>query len=210
MAIETNMTREFDTRRFDALAGLVRQRRTSKLVDPHCGVTEDVLRSLCDLAQWAPNHKRTWPWRFAAFVGDGRARLGAALITDMAATSGKQSSNSATDDYRDNNKRAALLTKYLRTPAVLVIGSTAGANPLADVENRDAVAAGIQNVLLGATALGLAASWGSPPFAVAPATTQLCGFEPDVRLVTMLSLGWAAASPDVPARPPVRLTIVEA
>jgi malonate-semialdehyde dehydrogenase (acetylating)/methylmalonate-semialdehyde dehydrogenase len=35
-----------------------------------------VVEKLCDLAQWAPNHKRTWPWRFALVEGDGRARLG--------------------------------------------------------------------------------------------------------------------------------------
>ena len=39
--------------------------------------------SMCGLATWAPNHKKTWPWRFALFTGDGRARLGATMVDDM-------------------------------------------------------------------------------------------------------------------------------
>jgi hypothetical protein len=47
-------------------------------------------------------------------------------------------------------------TKYLRAPVVVVVGSAPGESALQNEENRDAVAAGIQNMLLGATALGLA------------------------------------------------------
>ena len=43
-----------------------------------------IVAALCDLAQWAPNHKRTWPWRFAAFSGSGRAKLGAAFAAGFA------------------------------------------------------------------------------------------------------------------------------
>ena len=53
--------------------------------------------------------------------------------------------------------------KYLRAPGMLVVGSAAGDTPLRTIENRDAVAAGIQNVLLGATAAGLASFWSSCP-----------------------------------------------
>ena len=49
------------------------------LVDKQRPVPHDLLRDLCELAQWAPNHKRTWPWRFAAFSGSGRSKLGAAF-----------------------------------------------------------------------------------------------------------------------------------
>jgi nitroreductase len=42
---------------------------------------------------------------------------------------------------------------------VLVVGSSAHPLPHLHRENQDAVAAGVQNILLGATALGLASFW---------------------------------------------------
>ena len=42
------------------------------LVDRDRVVPADVIDELCELATWAPNHKKTWPWRFASFTGDAR------------------------------------------------------------------------------------------------------------------------------------------
>ena len=103
------------------------------------------MTELCGLVTWAPNHKKTWPWRFALFTGDGRARLGATMVDDMIAA------RSAT--------RASWPRPPRSTPApraVLVVAAAAHDNDMLDAENRDAVAAGIQNLLLGATTLGLA------------------------------------------------------
>jgi nitroreductase len=63
-----------DLEHFEQLA---RRRRTSLFVDTERVVDDALIDRLCTLATWAPNHKRTWPWRFAAFSGSGRAKLGA-------------------------------------------------------------------------------------------------------------------------------------
>ncbi|MCU1387981.1 MAG: putative oxidoreductase [Ilumatobacteraceae bacterium] len=185
------------TTTFDDLSELIRSRRTSMIVDQTREVPAEIVEQLCDLAQWAPNHKRTWPWRFALFTGEGRARLGEAFVADM-----------NDRDFGDEGKRSKTLTKYTRTPAVLVVGAAADENPSRHDENRDAVAAGIQNMLLGATALGLATYWGTAPLIDSPRVLALCGFEPDVRLVNVMYLGWAKDAPEGPARPPVRLNVV--
>jgi nitroreductase len=183
---------------FDELSALIRARRTSMHVDQQREVDDKTIEQLCELAQWAPNHKRTWPWRFASFSGDARARLGQAFVADMAAR-----------DYGDEGKREKTLTKYLRTPAVLVVGTAAHDHPSFHDENRDAVAAGIQNILLGATALGLASYWSTPPLADSAQALALSGFEPDVRLVGVIYLGWASGiEVRPPERPPVSVTHV--
>jgi nitroreductase len=177
---------------------LVRARRTSLLVERDRPVPEDLVAGLCELATWAPNHKKSWPWRFALFTGDGRARLGDAFADDM------------TDrEFGDEAKRAKTRTKYLRAPAVLVVGSAAHEHPTFHVENRDAVAAGIQNLLLGATAAGLASFWSTPPLADAGRVLTLAGFDPDVTMIGVLYLGWPSGAPEVPRRPPVELTVVD-
>ena len=183
---------------FDDLATLIRSRRTSMFVDQTRDVPVEVVEHLCELAQWAPNHKRTWPWRFALFTGAGRSHLGEAFVADM-----------IDRDFGDDGKRSKTRTKYTRTPAVLVVGVAADANPSRHDENRDAVAAGIQNILLGATALGLATYWGTAPLIDSRRVLQLCGFEPDVRIVNVMCLGWAEGNTETPARPPVALTVVD-
>ena len=167
------------------------------LVDHGRGVPLDVIDELCALASWAPNHKKTWPWRFAAFTGAGRARLGDTMADEMERVG-----------FGDDVKRAKTRTKYLRTPATLVVGCAAHENDMLHAENRDAVAAGIQNVLLGATALGLASFWSTPALARPPAVLTLCGFEPDDRLVGVIYLGWATQDCPAPARPHLPITHV--
>ena len=183
---------------FDDLATLIRARRTSMFVDQTRDVPVEVVERLCELCQWAPNHKRTWPWRFALFTGEGRDRLGEAFVADM-----------IDRDFGDEGKRSKTRRKYTRTPAVMVVGVAADANASRHEENRDAVAAGIQNMLLGATALGLATYWGTAPLIDAPRVLTLCGFEPDVRIINVMYLGWAVGTTETPARPPVALTVID-
>ena len=184
---------------FDSLADLMHSRRTSMLVDQQREVPTRIVEQLCELAQWAPNHRRTWPWRFALFTGDGRSRLGEAFSSDM-----------IDRDFGDDVKRSKTLIKYLRTPAVLVVGCAADAKPTMHDENRDSVAAGIQNILLGATAIGLASYWSTAPLIDSPRVLELCGFEPDARIISVMYLGWAEGSTEVPIRPAVSVQVIDA
>ena len=175
---------------FDELAHLIRSRRTHMLVDRERAVPTGVIEQLCELATWAPNHKRTWPWRFAAFTGDGRLRLGEAFVADRVER-----------EFGDDGKRSKTMTKYARTPAVLVVGAAPHDNPTLHAENRDAVAAGIQNLLLGATAMGLASFWSTPPLDDSRRALELCGFDTDDRLVAVIYLGWSAGDCEATERP---------
>lgn len=161
------------------------------IVDRDRSVPLDLVDHLCELVTWAPNHKRTWPWRFASFSGDARHRLGEAFVADMLDRS-----------VGDEGKRAKTRTKYARTPTVLVIGCAAHDHPTFHDENRDAVAAGIQNLLLGATAAGLASFWSTAPLEDAQRVLELCGFEPDTRIIAVVYLGWPTGDVEAPARPP--------
>jgi nitroreductase len=182
---------------FEDFANLVRTRRTSLVVDQDREVPLDLVAELCGLATWAPNHKKTWPWRFAIFTGDGRARLGTTMADEMERVG-----------FGDDVKRAKTRTKYLRTPATLVVGCAAHDDEMLHAENRDAVAAGIQNLLLGATTIGLATFWSTPALTQPPAVLRLCGFAPDDRIVGVIYLGWAAQPAVAPERPRLPITHV--
>ena len=186
---------EIERTQFDEFSQLVRARRTSMIVDQERDVPLDLLAELCGLATWAPNHKKTWPWRFAVFTGDGRARLGDTMADEMERIG-----------FGDEAKRAKTRTKYLRTPVTLVVGCAPHENEMLHDENRDAVSAGIQNLLLGATALGLASFWSTPALTQPAPVLELCEFEPDDRLVGMIYLGWAAQDCPPPQRPQLPIT----
>ena len=181
----------------DDLARLVHERRTSMFVDQARDVPPAVVEQLCELATWAPNHKKTWPWRFALFTGNGRARLGDTMVADMIDA-----------DFGDEGKRLKTRTKYLRTPAVLVVGAAAHDNEMLHRENRDAVAAGVQNLLLGATALGLASFWSTPALTEPPGVLELCGFDATDRIVAVIYLGWATETVPAPDRPTAAIHLI--
>lgn len=187
------MTEIFAAEQFTAL---VRARRTSMLVERERLVAVELVEHLCTLAQWAPNHKRTWPWRFAYVMGDGRSKLGKAVADAMHANGDP------------TEKVAKARTKYLRAPGTLVVGAVHGDSPLRTAENRDAVAAGIQNILLGATASGLATYWGSCPKGANEAVAELCGFEAATTVLGLIYLGWPIGAVEMPERPEVTVNIV--
>jgi nitroreductase len=180
---------------FEAIAALTRARRTSMLVDRERPVDPALVDELCELATWAPNHKKTWPWRFAYLTGEGRRRLGETMVADMIDA-----------EFGDERKREKTATKYLRTPGTLVIGCGPDDDEMLHAENRDAVAAGIQNILLGATTLGLATFWSTPALTSPPKVLDLCGFGPDDRIVAVIYLGWSAGQPSPADRPRVEVT----
>ncbi len=177
---------------------IVRTRRTNLAIDRSRDVDQDLVVRLCELIPWAPNHKRTWPWLVAIVSGDGRGRLGEAVAQDLRALG-------TTDDARLEKARG----KYLRSPVVLAVGQRVDADPVRAGEDRDAVAAAVQNFLLGATAAGLASYWGSAANPTGEETLAVCGFEPGARISALIYLGWPLESTNAPERPPLAIGLVD-
>jgi nitroreductase len=181
----------------EQLAELIRSRRTS-LPASDRPVPLALVQDLCDLARWAPNHRRSWPWRFAVFVGPARARLGDAFADDLAERG--DASDAAVAKTR---------SKYLRAPAIVITASAPDSRPEINRENLHAVAAGVQNLLLAATAAGLASFWASPPDNASPRVLSLCDFENGSHIVGVIYLGWPARNVPVPKRPPLQVRVVD-
>lgn len=171
---------------------LTSARRSSLLVAADEPVPPDLVERLCGLVPSAPNHKRTRPWRLAACTGVGRAAIGGIWADAL------ERAGTATDA-----KVAKTRTKYTRTPVVLVVGCAPEDDLQRHLEDRCAVAAGVQNLLLGATAVGLASFWGSPPVPVCPEANALLGFESGTTVIGVVYLGWPASEPPPITRPAV-------
>jgi nitroreductase len=96
--------------------------------------------------------------------------------------------------------------KFMRSPIVLVIAAAIGHSDNETEENKYAVAAGVQNMLLMAESFGLAALWGSPAKGANGAITTLCSMEPTDHVMGIIYLGWPTQSVSAPLRPDITVT----
>lgn len=178
----------------EQLEALIASRRSSLLMDANAPVDDSIIDRIIQSAQWAPNHKRTWPLRIAVLRGESRRTLGT-VISDAMATHGDEEA-----------KVLKARTKYLRSPLVLVVASATGHSDSETEENRYAVAAGIQNMLLMAESFGLSALWGSPAKGTNDAVTNLCGMDVTDHVLGIIYMGWPTQSVPGVERPPVNVT----
>ena len=178
----------------DELESLIASRRSSLLIDAHKPVDDEIIKRIVGAAQWAPNHKRTWPLRVAVVQGESRRALGTTISDAMAAFGD------------DESKVLKARTKYLRTPVVLVIASAAGQTDNETEENKYAVAAGIQNMLLLTESFGLAALWGSPAKGANEVITSLCGMGSTDHVLGIVYIGWPTQSVPQVDRPDIDIT----
>jgi nitroreductase len=166
-----------DLHLFTALATA---RRSNLRMDPDTRVEAGLVKELVHLVGLAPNHHQTRPWRIAIFTGPARTRLYevAASMVEVGNTA----------------KRDRAMAKYFRAPVLIVVGSDMSSDPVTDRENRDAVVAGVQNLLLGATAVGLATLWSTGSMVQRPELGAVAGFEPTTAVVAIIYLGWPTAA----------------
>jgi nitroreductase len=180
----------------DELAELIAARRSNIFIDAESVVSDTQIDQLTTVAQWAPNHKRTWPLRVAVVRGDSRRTLGDVIANAMA-TRGD-----------DEAKVLKTRTKYLRAPVILVVAAAVGESANETEENKYAVAAGIQNTLLMAEAMGLAALWSSPAKGANDAITSFCKMDDTDHVLGIIYVGRANKEAPVAPRPPARITFL--
>lgn len=177
-----------------AVAETIRTRRSNLNVDLERTVPRELIDELVELAVSAPNHYRTNPWRFVVLTGPARARIGEIAARALAAQP------DAKESFVERQR-----TQFLRAPAVIVVASAGDADPIKHFENKHAVAAGVQNILLGATAAGLASAWRSGAAMVDPSVSatvkEALGLDPADEIVSFLYLGYPIAPPGSRSQP---------
>lgn len=178
---------------WDSLVQLARQRRSNLRVDADREVDPELIDRLITTAATAPNHRRTTPWRFRVVTGEGRRGLGDALAADLLAAD--------PDGPSEGAKVTKARSKYLRAPAIVVVAARPGGDETTTLENRDAVAAAIQTLLLAATDAGLASLWSTGAAATSRSVARFCGLDPEDSIVGLVYLGWPTGRPEDVDRP---------
>lgn len=141
---------------FDTIATVIRERRTIKPGQMNGEIIPDEqVRELIALADWAPNHGGTEPWRF--YIWGGREKV------DMFCHQHAELYKSNTPEESFNPTTYTNLSGMgAKASHVMIAVMRRGGNEKIPVlEEIAATSAAIENLLLGAQGAGIAAYWGS-------------------------------------------------
>jgi nitroreductase len=170
----------------DAILELMRERRSAARVET-TPPPRAAIESILEAATWAPNHYRTAPWRFIVLSGAARERLGEVMAQSQA----KRLEGS---DLSDTDRAASLAKergKPLRAPVVIAVGCVpSAAEKVEETEEICAVAAGVQNMLLAAHAMGLGAMWRTGAPARDPAVKRFLGVPDEALIIAFVYVGY--------------------
>lgn len=118
-------------------------------------IDDSLIQNLLENANWAPNHKKTEPWRFKVFANDALIGLGDFLAERYKATTPAEKFkemkyNKARKKVQQSSHVIALCTQ--RHPEGIV----------PEWEELAALSCAVQNMYLTSTALGIGCYWSSP------------------------------------------------
>ncbi|HMI59445.1 MAG TPA: nitroreductase [Puia sp.] len=159
-------------------------------------IPDQQINQLLSLANWAPTHGYTEPWRFVVYSGDAV----------------QQFCHQHAEMYKDNTPPEKFNpAKYQKqqhngdkTSHIIAVYMQRGNNPnITALEETCATAAAVQNILLGAEALGISILWSTGGAVLQPAMKDYLGLDEEDLVIGLLYMGYT----DEPATPGKRTPI---
>jgi len=160
-------------------------------------VEEEKIANILEAATWAPNHSLTQPWRFFVLTGEGRRPLGR-LFRELRR---REMADPDTLENQEILRREE--EKPFKAPVVVVVAMEPKDEPgILPQEERSAVSAAVQNMLLAAHALGLGAKWKTGKRAYHPYVARFFGLSDRAEIIAFIDIGYPREIPAPPPRDP--------
>jgi nitroreductase len=172
------------TNSFQQITDIIRNRHTTKAAAMNGQIIPDrQVQQLMELADWAPTHGKTEPWRFFIFGGEALKQFGR-LHADLYWSD-------TDEDKRTRIKYDKLILSANKASHLIitVMKRSIGAK-IPALEEMAAVAAAAQNILLGATALGIASIWSTGGMTYHPSLKKYLGIGEEDKIMGLLYLGY--------------------
>ncbi len=165
----------------DALTAILGRHTTppAKIGEP--GPDADSLRRLLEAAAAAPDHGRLRPLRFLIVQGEARAALGT-LFAEALAGEIPDLPAAELEKQRRNPTRVPLML-------VAVLRLQPDHPKIPETEQVAAAAAGVQNLLVAAHAMGFASKWATGRPAASPLVWRGLGLAANERILGILYIG---------------------
>lgn len=151
------------------------------------GKIEDTdIHQLLELADWAPTHAHTEPWRFVVFANKAIKEF----CQDHAEMYKRHAQKFETAKYEK------LLHNADKASHIIAVYMKRGSNPkITFMEEVCATAAAVQNILLGASSLQIAALWSTGGLTYHPGMKNYLGLEDEDQMIGLLYLGYSDKEP---------------
>lgn len=167
------------------IISLIKDRRT---VYPESFSTRKIqkeqIETILNAAIWAPTHGNTQPWRFTVFTEKA--------LENLADFLGKAYLEVVPTEKQDDKKLAKLLTRPKMATAIIAVSLKRDeTGRISELEETEAVAAAIQNMLLTATAYGIGSFWATPALIYKPAMNIYLGLEENDKCLGLIYLGYS-------------------
>jgi nitroreductase len=181
---------------FETIQSVIANRRTVKpgLMNGR-KIEHETVAQLLALADWAPTHGRTEPWRFFVYEGS--------RVQDFCRDHAELYRSNVPEESFNPESYNNLMHMGDKASHVMIAVMQRGALPkIPELEEIAAASAAIQNMLLGAAASGIAAYWGSGGMVYKPAMKTYLGLKDADIVLGAIYLGYTDEAP----KPGVRNT----
>ena len=173
--------------KINTLSEIILSRRSSKPATFNGNKIEDAqIEALLNLAHWAPTHGRTEPWRFKVYAGEGVTKFCEAHAALYKTNTDPELFTTAKFENLQQlgSQTSHIIGVYMQrqVPAKIAV-----------VEEIAATAAAMQNILLGAEALGISALWSTGGMTHHPALKSFWGLAEEDVVMGLLYLGYSDA-----------------
>nr|WP_290443483.1 nitroreductase [Sporolactobacillus kofuensis] len=163
---------------------------------------KELIEQILDAARRAPNHMNTEPWHFIVLTGEGRNKLGE--VYGKVNQKNLENADQATLDAAYEKG----LNSAKRAPVVIVVTMEPSDNPRAvKIEDVEATACGVENMMLAAHALGLGSMWRSGGAAYSEEAKKQFGVSENGEVLGFVYVGYP--DPDTTPKVPERKSVAE-
>lgn len=142
-----------------------------------------LVAQLLEVANWAPSHGKTEPWRFVVYSSAARRILGDAFGAAFRQLNPELAVGSPGE--------CAQRDRVWQAPVWIALGMQPDPK-MPEWEELIAFGSAVQNLHLMASALGLAGKWTSGACALHAHVAEVVGFAPETKLLGCFYLGWPA------------------
>jgi nitroreductase len=177
-----------DSNSFATIASIIKTRRSVKpnMMNGHKAPNGHVA-ALLELADWAPTHGFTEPWRFIVYEDPTK-------FCQIHADVYKQGVNA--EEYNETVYNNLQHQGDKASHVIIAIMERGNLLKIPAFEEVAAVSSAIQNILLGATALSMASFWSTGGAILKPGFKEFLQLREEDQVMGVLYLGYADQNPE--------------
>ncbi len=169
---------------FAILSDIIKGRRSTKPGQMNGSfIPDEQVEQLLELADWAPTHGNTEPWRFVVYAGE-KAKAFCLQHAEL------YKSYTPAQNFLQANYDKILRNGDNVSHIIVAINQRGKMAKIPVIEEEAATSAAIQNILIGATALGIASFWSTGGLTHHPTLKDYFELGDDDTVMGILYLGY--------------------